>query len=457
MSEVDTRPENVNSGGSLGSSEASLRQSLKPLEREVIQLVKKLQQVEADLQKLIEDKEQYKLLDEIGDRLEALNELGGGHLLWGEDCSQEESARNFERIQNLVGHYDELCASKENERDKLAKRLHSDEIEIALIHDEILLQQILAEERQYDFVLEREPRLLPYRQMDMPWYVKGEDEKRFRKAILIALSVSVFFGILIPLITLPKPEKSEVVEIPERLAKMIAEKKPPPKPKEESERPREDTPDDKPKPTEKEEKVARKKAEKSGLLAFKDNFSDLMDTRADAKLGAQARITNAGQKAARTDRSIITAQATTSSGGISSSALSRDVGVAGQDVGAVEFSRVESAIGTDFEGVEVAAAGSPLSRSDEDIQIVFDRYKAALYRIYNRELRANPTLRGRMVLRITIRPDGTVAKCVLDSSDMKAPALESKIIARVRTFNFGKKEGANSLTILYPIDFLPAS
>jgi len=438
--------------------EAKLHRSMKPLQKKVAELGKQLEHLDVELKKLVDDKEKYTLLDEIGDRLETLNKLGGGHLLWGDDCSEEQSNKNFERLRTIIGHYDELLTSKQEERDTLARQIHEYEIEITLIHDDILLQQLLDEERKSDFIIDREFRLLPYRQMDMPWYVQGEDEKRFRKSILIALGACVFFGIVIPLINLPKPDRNQVVEIPERLAKMIEERKPPPpKPKEETERSQDNSPSDKPKATEEEKKIARKKAEESGLMAFKDNFSDLMDTTADAKMGAEARVTNAGQQATRTDRSIITSQATTASGGISSSSMSRDVGPAGQDVGAVEFSRISSSIGTDFEGMDAAVAGSPQSRSDEDIQLVFDRYKAALYRVYNRELRSNPTLRGRMVLRITIKPDGSVAKCVVDSSDMNSPDLASKIVERVKTFNFGKKEGADVLTILYPIDFLPAS
>ena len=38
---------------------------------------------------------------------------------------------------------------------------------------------------------------------------------------------------------------------------------------------------------------------------------------------------------------------------------------------------------------------------------MFDRYKAALYRLYNRELRRDPTLRGQIVRRLTIEPDGS--------------------------------------------------
>ena len=95
-------------------------------------------------------------------------------------------------------------------------------------------------------------------------------------------------------------------------------------------------------------------------------------------------------------------------------------------------------------------------RTDEEIQIVFDRYKSSLYRLYNRELRIDPSLRGQVVLRLTIEPDGSVSFCVVQSSDLGAPALEQQIVERVRTFDFGAKDGISAMTIVYPIDFLPA-
>jgi hypothetical protein len=96
-------------------------------------------------------------------------------------------------------------------------------------------------------------------------------------------------------------------------------------------------------------------------------------------------------------------------------------------------------------------------RTDEEIQIVFDRYKAALYRLYNRELRKDPTLRGQLVLRLTIEPDGSVSLCELQSSDMDAPSLAQQIVTRIRGFDFGAKEDIVAMTIIYPIDFLPAA
>ena len=149
---------------------------------------------------------------------------------------------------------------------------------------------------------------------------------------------------------------------------------------------------------------------------------------------------------------------TASPASLGTSLTSRLVGGAGKGIKGVGFERVESAIGSDFFGDERPLSGGPgPSRTDEEIQIVFDRYKAALYRIYNRELRSNPTLQGKMVLRLTIEPDGSVSACKLDSSDMDSTALGSRIVARVLMFNFGPKEGVPPVTILYPIDFLPAS
>ena len=103
-----------------------------------------------------------------------------------------------------------------------------------------------------------------------------------------------------------------------------------------------------------------------------------------------------------------------------------------------------------------AWGGAAAGRTDEEIQIVFDRYKASLYRLYNRELRNIPTLHGQMVLKLTIEPSGAVSFLELVSSDMNAPALAAQVLERVRTFDFGAKDVA-AITIVYPIDFLPAA
>ena len=58
---------------------------------------------------------------------------------------------------------------------------------------------------------------------------------------------------------------------------------------------------------------------------------------------------------------------------------------------------------------------------------------------------------------MTIQPDGSVSLCELQSSGVKAPNLAKQVVERVKTFDFGAKDGIPAITILYPIDFLPAS
>lgn len=154
---------------------------------------------------------------------------------------------------------------------------------------------------------------------------------------------------------------------------------------------------------------------------------------------------------------MVTTSAPGSSGGINLASISRDVGGGGQGMGGVEVSRVASSIGGATGSDRPLSGGVSAGRTDEEIQIVFDRYKATLYRLYNRELRKDPTLRGQIVLRMTIQPDGSVSFCQLQSSDMDAPALAQQVVDRVLTFDFGAKEDIVAMTIIYPIDFLPSA
>jgi hypothetical protein len=71
-------------------------------------------------------------------------------------------------------------------------------------------------------------------------------------------------------------------------------------------------------------------------------------------------------------------------------------------------------------------------------------------------LRKDPTLRGKILMQISIEPNGSVSMCEVESTDLASPDLVEKIVARIKKFNFGPKEGVLRMTILYPIDFLPA-
>jgi TonB family protein len=416
-----------------------------------------------ELNELDKERHRYHVLSEISDQLEKLEKLGGSDLFWGENHDRSHAQKEQTRVRDLVINYDSRVAELKDKQADREESIESLTAKINVLNDESLRLQEREEELAEEFVIEREMATLPYRPMRMPWNGDDEDQRQFRKILLIVLLVSFLLGILIPMWQIPVPDRVEVVEIPKRLAQLMVPKQeppPPPKPKKQEEKkPDQEKPkkkDDKPEPE--KAKKARKKAERAGLMAFKDDFADLIDDTPIASLGSKAKISGKGSKAKKTTRSLVTSNVGTSSSGINTASLSRNTGGAGEGIGGVEFSRVESSIGSDFYGEEAPLSSGPgPSRTDEEIQIVFDRYKSALYRIYNRELRKNPTLQGKMVLRLTIEPDGSVSACSVDSSDMDSAELDKKIAARVRKFNFGAKEGVPAITILYPIDFLPAT
>jgi hypothetical protein len=300
----------------------------------------------------------------------------------------------------------------------------------------------------------------------------------------------VLLGLVIPLVNLPLPEPAEMLDVPDRVVQLIRQQRqrpaPPPAAIMEERPPVEPEPipepEAEPEPVLAEQtplpdaspeaapgpeaEAPRQRAATSGLLAFRESFSTLADARPSARLGSDARVSNAGDGAVGLpQRAMVTTQAPGSSGGINLGSISRDVGGGGGGgpaMAGVETTRVASSIGPGGGGGRLAGggggngSGAQAGRTDEEIQIVFDRYKASLYRLYNRELRNDPTLRGQMVLHLTIEPDGTVSMCELRSTDMNAPLLVDQVLARVRTFDFGAKDVA-PITIIYPIDFLPAA
>src|SRR5258707_3459281 len=228
---------------------------------------------------------------------------------------------------------------------------------------------------------------------------------------------------------------------------------------------------------------AKSKVGNAGILALKDKIASLAQDTVVAPLGADARHIAADDVGRPSARSLLTSNTPGSSGGINVASLSRNVGggggggggggngggggggrgtgaggSGGGGIGGMGTGRVVSTIAPSTGADRPKARGGPgAARTDEEIQIVFDRYKASFYRLYNRELRNNPALKGQMVLRLTIEPDGSVSMCVLRSTDMDAPDLATQVVSHVRTINFGAKDGVPAVTIVYPIDFLPAA
>jgi hypothetical protein len=467
--------------------------------REVLE--NELHVIEAELETFSAERQRFDALQDVCNALDKLKELKADELFWKGIPEAKDSAGHVERVRGRVARFEGKISGILEKQASYQEQINQCLDELDILNQEVRDAYDREERRKEEFVIEREVSSVPYRAMIMPWSKEAESESRFRRAILVAFILCFLFGAPIPLIKVPIPDRSVIVaEIPKRLVKLVkndlpkpepvskqAVPKEPKKPKEKSKpKPDEQKPD---KPTKKGSPAkkqtnlasaeaggaaaARRTAQHVGVLKFKNAFADLMNEVPVAKLGTEARLSNKsprvkGQAVAR--RSLVAIQAKGgSSGGIANAGVSRNVGNGnvgrlgggGSGVGdgtgyGVGFVRAESAIANLEESSRPLSDGLALGRTDEEIQIVFDRYKAALYRIYNKELRKDPTLRGKILMRICIETSGAVSMCKVESTDLASPELVAKIVQRIKRFNFGPKEGVPKITILYPIDFLPA-
>ncbi len=302
------------------------------------------------------------------------------------------------------------------------------------------------------------------RAIELPWSAYADDNDRFRNIFIIVMAITVILAILIPNLPVEKPDRKKAEEIPPRFAKLILEKKtppPPPPPKIEKKKPEKKVEKKKvpKKKVEKKKKVvkidpdrARKVAEKSGLLAFQDDLADLRTSVSDEVL-QNRNLEKGGNEAKVTTRSIITSNATTGSGGINTSRLSRDTG--GSNLASRSVTQVESKLKAKKSNVKRSGGSRKAARSIEELQLVFDKNKGAIYSIYNRALRSDPTLQGKVVLKLTISPSGQVTQCTVVSSELNNPKLERKLAARVKLFRFGARN-VDTMITTYPIEFLPS-
>ena len=324
-----------------------------------------------------------------------------------------------------------------------------------------------------------------YRRFELPWSIPAEDRERFRRIVGICLGVVLVLSLVVPLLPAPERDLNVPPPVPPRLAKLVLERAiplpPPPPPVLEKAEPESVTEPEpvrqqpqrveerpQPGPDIDRTQAARKKAAQAGLLPFVDQLADLRDqfevTPDKLKPVANAEGTVDGPP--RAERSLVTSKAGTTSGGINTAAVSKGFGYGAGNLDGHGTTRMQvpfggsgggSAIRGDGtgDGVSRSGSGKKASRSQEEIELVFDRNKAAIYALYNRALRDNPALMGKVVVQLTIAPSGEVTECRIVSSDLGEPDLERKLVARIRMFRFEDKD-VEAITTTKPIEFFPA-
>ena len=318
-----------------------------------------------------------------------------------------------------------------------------------------------------------------YRDYQLPWSLSDEQEKKFRRILTITLAIMFVLSIVWPFLPTPEADPYAEAEIEPRFAQLILDKKeepPPPPTRVEEPEPEpivEETkpeqvvrePEPVPEPVVQPEVVepppvdqARERASVAGLLPFADDLASLRDNDVVESVASSRPLTGAVGAQERNERSLITSNVGAASGGINTAQLSRNTGgtgLSGRSTTQVETPVAAIGDGNRAGAVQRSGSSNRGSRSREEIEMVFDRNKGAIYALYNRALRQDPTLEGKLVLRLTISPEGVVTMCEIESSELDDPDLERKLVQRVKLFRFEAKD-VEAITTTKPIDFFPA-
>jgi outer membrane biosynthesis protein TonB len=330
----------------------------------------------------------------------------------------------------------------------------------------------------------------------MPWSSNAADERRFRIISTVSIILALLLGVAMNLLRVPPPPVREASIVPPHLAQIIMERKqieipkveplPAPElPKLEEKKPEPEVPakevkKEEPKPEAKPEpqpappvpavaeqpqarvEAARKKAASSGVLAMSDMLADLREsaptTTSSANKPAQELVTS-GQKESAKATSILVGKASMGSGGIDTSKFGRSTGK-GADLGSRQVASVSSDIanqeasGGGGSGAGKAKGERSSGRSEDEIARIMQANYNAIYAIYQRALRSNPALQGKIVFKIVIDPSGAVTECSAISSELGDADLERKLTLKIKSINFGAKEVA-ATSVNYPMELLP--
>lgn len=328
------------------------------------------------------------------------------------------------------------------------------------------------------------------------WTLGVDDsDRRFHRILAITLTTFIVLSLAVQFVRMAGDEDGPGEELPDRYARLLLQRAPPgpkaetqsPEPaaeKEQADEPEEKEPEPEPEPepeqpTPREQpkpapaqptqdtqvEQARQRAEASGISQIRDAFADLRTEDSTAALtNPRALVTAApsasggARRSGSASTSDLLSSASSGSSGIDTSQLARDSG--GTGLSSRETTRVSGPTAGGGGGGGAPARGSSgrapnTGRPIDDIQLVFDRTKGAFYSIYNRARRANPTLSGKVVVRLTIAPNGSVSAVEIVESQLNDADVEGKILNRIRLMNFGAKD-VPPITLDYPLFFEPA-
>jgi TonB family protein len=329
--------------------------------------------------------------------------------------------------------------------------------------------------------------------------ISGADDRLFRRITVYVSSVLLAIILVIPLIKLADDDIKGTSPLPSRYVELLLEAAPEeledatvaePEPEDAEEEPElqeaapeEEQPEPEPEPEttdepepEPEEVVeeptpepevqqdireqAREEAQQSGIMTFADELADLRDLSDISDAQSSAPLVEADSSATSADSFSPSDTITSSAIQAGSSGIqgNREREVTSTKLVSRSTTRVKDPISGLAPKTQQTQGNNPrakaVGRSDEEIRLVFSRHQGSFYRHYNRALREDDSLQGKVVLKFTIAPNGRITSVEILESELDDEELEAKILTKVRTMNFGAKD-VPPVTSDFTLNFYP--
>ncbi|HBF48286.1 MAG TPA: hypothetical protein DDW91_18335 [Shewanella frigidimarina] len=308
----------------------------------------------------------------------------------------------------------------------------------------------------------------------------SKQDKLFKQILWLLLLVYVVFAVVVPMleqVELPREVKEQV---PPQLAKIILQEKqlpPPVKPEVKPPEP-EPLPKLEPELAPPEEKVpekpveqavkpqivqpttreaAKEKASTSGLAAMKDELFSMREAF-DVKPAAQRKLDQTTAQEVKVKRDLLAGAANKQTESLAKSAISQTVAaesLSGNQTQQIRLAK-EEVLATQGASAEKASQASQGGqRSEAALRRTLEANKSRLYSLYNRALRKDPFLKGKVMFEIVIQPNGNVSKVTINSSELNNAKLERQLTLVLRSISFPAEKVA-VMTTIWAIDFFPS-
>ena len=303
----------------------------------------------------------------------------------------------------------------------------------------------------------------------------SEQDKKFTTILVILFAFYFVIAVIVPFLEQVEIPRAVKEQVPVQLARIILKEKQLPLPEKSKEKivkekPIEVKPEDikkekvKDQPIkppvalsiEKRRDLAKQKAQTSGLAAMKDELFAMREAF-DVVPVTKITLDNTKSTETKIKRKLLAGDVNKQSATLSAVKTSQVVNsdkLSTHNTQHIRLSEEEVLAGTDVLVEEDLAASNAGQRSEMSLRRTLEARKSRLYARYNRALRKDPFLQGKVLFEIEIQPNGKVSSVDIKSSELNNAKLERQLLMILRSITF-PAEAVSVMVTIWAIDFLP--